>query len=103
MNFANFPIEVLLATREYLYDGIIQSAWANDVVKNFIRRESECSWRNFLSVSSTEDWKRIRMHCMMWSLNRFASVKYIREQSFEICCFLEWLILLVSCNFVAIN
>jgi hypothetical protein len=50
MKFANFPIEVLLATREYLHDDIIQSTWVNDVVKNFIRRESEWSWRNFLSV-----------------------------------------------------
>jgi hypothetical protein len=33
--------------------------------------------------SSTEDWKRIRKHCMIWSLNRFASAKYVRENPFE--------------------
>jgi hypothetical protein len=83
MNLADFPIEVLLTTREFLLNHIIETSWANEVVKNFIRRESERSWRNFLSVSHGEDWQRIRKHCMIWSLNRFASSKYLREKSFE--------------------
>jgi hypothetical protein len=81
MNFRNLPIEVLLTTREFLHEEI-QLVWLDDL-QNFIRNESERSWRNLLSVSKAEDWLRIRKHCMIWTLNRYESAKYLQETLFK--------------------
>jgi hypothetical protein len=84
MEVKSLPPELLLITREFLHS--LATPWVDDVQK-FIRRESEWSWRNFLSVSNNEDWKRIRKHCMIWSSNRFASSRYIRDASYQ--CYLQ--------------
>jgi hypothetical protein len=84
MEVKNLPPELLLLTREFLHS--LATPWVDDV-QRFIRRESEWSWRNFLLMSNNEDWKRIRKHCMIWSLNRFASSKYMRDACYQ--CYLQ--------------
>jgi hypothetical protein len=81
MNFRNLPIEVLLITREFLHEQI-QLVWLDDL-QNFVRNESERSWRSFLSMSKAEDWLRIRKHCMIWTLNRYESTKYLQDNLFK--------------------
>jgi hypothetical protein len=82
MAFQRFPIEILLVTRDFLFDPDV-FVDSNDEVGTFSQIESQWSWRNFLSVSRNEVWVEFRKHCMIWWLNRFASERFIKERSFQ--------------------
>jgi hypothetical protein len=82
MAFQRLPIEVLLVTRDFLFDPDVFLD-SNDEVGTFWQIESQWSWRNFLSVSRNDVWVEFRKHCMVWWLNRFASERFIKERSFQ--------------------
>jgi hypothetical protein len=80
--FQKLPIDLLLLVRSYL---VVLYLVEEDVdeIQNFIRQESERSWRNLLSTSGSEAWKTIRKETMVWSLNSFAFRKYLQNEDFR--------------------
>jgi hypothetical protein len=80
------PIEIILETRRFLYLEIPLCTpdnpfgYASD---DFIAAENRWSWRNFLSVSNTKEWKWIRKHAMIWTLTRTASWTCFKKEKFR--------------------
>jgi hypothetical protein len=80
--FRSLPNDVLIVIRSYLI------AFGNSeqyvyLVNQFVRQESERSWRNFLCASNCQYWKSIRKETMIWSLNGMAFKKYLKNMEFR--------------------
>jgi hypothetical protein len=45
--------------------------------------QSQSGWRHFLSVSKNQHWSDLRKCLMIWSLNRYKSEKYFRNEYFR--------------------
>jgi hypothetical protein len=77
------PLEILLFIRSFLFPLSFLRADGEDEMDVFFQRESEWSWRNFLSTSNHSDWKLIKKQTMVWSLNQFAARRYFVEENFR--------------------
>jgi hypothetical protein len=80
--FKALPNDVLIVIRSYLITFEIVELYADELIQ-FVRQESERSWRNFLYASNREFWKSIRKETMIWSLNGMAFKKYLRDVDFR--------------------
>jgi hypothetical protein len=84
MNISNrlitLPADVVLEIRSFLYSDSAGSLCDYD---GFIAKENCWSWRNFLSVSNSEEWRSVRKDTMIWSLNKYESKRYLRDNSFR--------------------
>jgi hypothetical protein len=76
-----FPNEIYVVIREFLYSLRVDEEL--DPIEMFICLESEWSWRNFLSASNCEEWQTIRKSTRLWSLNKFSSLRYLKDGSFR--------------------
>jgi hypothetical protein len=54
-----------------------------DELETFVRQEPERSWREFLSISNSQCWKRVRNELKIWSLNEKAFLKYLTNDCFR--------------------
>jgi hypothetical protein len=80
--FRSLPNDVLIFIRSYLIAfGIVEQYV--DEINQFVRQESERSWRNFLYASNSEYWKSIRKETMIWSLNGMAFKNYLTNTEFS--------------------
>jgi hypothetical protein len=80
----NLPIDLYILIRSYLFSHLILTEGNYDSIEKFVLRESQRSWRNFLSISNHYDWKIVRKATMVWSLNNLESDKYLKEDSFRV-------------------
>jgi hypothetical protein len=55
----------------------------NWIMESFFLEESYRSWRNFLNISQKEHWQFVKRSSWLWSLNTFASRKYLDELPFR--------------------
>jgi hypothetical protein len=78
----SLPIEAILEIRKFLYRAPIFSRKLYDY-NDFIEKENCWSWRNFLSVSNRQEWRAVRKHAMIWSLNRYETKKYLEDDVFR--------------------
>jgi hypothetical protein len=80
--FRSLPNDVLFVIRSFLIVlGITHEPV--DEIHQFLRQDSERSWRNFLYASNSEYWKSIRKETMIWSLNGMAFKKYLTNTEFR--------------------
>jgi hypothetical protein len=54
-----------------------------DDLETFVRQEPERNWREFLFISNSECWKRVRNELRIWSLNEKAFLKYLIDNFFR--------------------
>jgi hypothetical protein len=77
------PVDLLILIRSYLHHLVLSSFVENDDIEHFQHHECRRSWRNFLSVSNCHSWKAVRRETMIWTLNAFESLKYLKDGSFK--------------------
>jgi hypothetical protein len=77
--FLSLPTEIFLVIRGDLVEFNVDDALIG--IREFVRSESERSWRSFLSVSKTFSF--IRKETMVWSLNKMTFRKYLADAQFR--------------------
>jgi hypothetical protein len=91
----NLPVDIICQVQQYFFsDGDSQTLFSDSAsllfseaklsdVQAFYLQESNRSWRNFLNVSKRDHWQFVKKSTMMWSLNTFASRKYLDDLPFR--------------------
>jgi hypothetical protein len=84
-DIGQFPTEVILYIRDCLFSIPIPKSEGESDLDKFLVDEALWSWRNFLSVSKSANWKNLRKATMIWSLNKNKkkSLQYLRDSSFR--------------------
>jgi hypothetical protein len=77
------PIDVVLEIRSFFYRNHPRFSRPLYYYNVFIDQENCWSWRNFLSMSNHEEWKPVRKDAMIWSLNNYATIRYMEEGLFR--------------------
>jgi hypothetical protein len=81
--FLSIPNDPLILIRSYLIVDLKDNGKFGNELFTFIRQESERNWRNLLSTSNNQNWKRIRKETMIWSLSGVSMRKYYENQTFR--------------------
>jgi hypothetical protein len=84
-DIGQFPTEVILYIRDCLFSVPLPKSEGESDLDKFLVDETLWSWRNFLSVSKSANWKNLRKATMIWSLNKNKkkSLHYLRDSSFR--------------------
>jgi hypothetical protein len=80
----DLPIELYRQIPAFLLSyAILGPEEIRNSVDIYLIRESNRSWRNFLSVKNCESWKQLRKSTMIWSFNPQATTKYLENEQFR--------------------
>jgi hypothetical protein len=89
----NLPVEIIYQFQQYfftyvhsqtfLYSDSFSETNMDEMEFFFLHQESNRSWRNFLNISQKEHWQLVKKSTVIWSLNTFASRKYLDELPFR--------------------
>jgi hypothetical protein len=81
----NIPSAVYREIGSYLLEPsvVTDGNFIFDNISAFMRKESERSWRNFLSARNDQFWKAIRKETMIWNLNQMSFTNYLKNELFR--------------------
>jgi hypothetical protein len=82
-NLLSLPTEIVLEIRSFLYPTERNVSEDLQHYADFILKENCWSWRNFLSVRNSKEWRSVRKDAMIWSLNKYAIKKYMDDELFR--------------------
>jgi hypothetical protein len=84
-----FPVnrDLLLIIRDYVANYTFQRDGSSDSdseMEYFGTLEDQRTWRNFLSIQNSVQWKDMRKQCMMYTLSRYWTRIYLEKTEFRI-------------------
>jgi hypothetical protein len=81
---ASLPIDIFINIRECITCFELLKDHMSNTITETIQQEQRRDWRSFLSMSNNQSWRTIRESAMIWSLNYYEAIKYLKDPSFRI-------------------